>query len=70
MSRVVKVVLTLTVSGEWLILVTKEYSPEEGGGEHTFFKSGGYLIHDALLVASGIVLEPANKPVDSMTAKA
>jgi len=58
-NRIVQVKLTLTQAG-WLVEVTKEFAPENGGGSEVFREHGGTEIHHALDVARSMVtLTPA-----------
>ena len=59
MNEITEVKLTLA-NDDWKIEVTKEFSPEYGGGSQVFTRSGGRQIHEALRRAAEMVtLTPA-----------
>jgi hypothetical protein len=59
MNQIIEVKLTLR-EDDWKIEVTKEFSPEYGGGSTVFTRSGGNQIHEALRRAAEMVtLTPA-----------
>lgn len=61
MNRIIEVKLTLQ-SASWIIEVTKEFAPENGGGTDVFREYGGNEIHEALRHAACMVtLTPANR---------
>lgn len=54
MNRIIEVKLSLTAEGGWLVAVTKEFAPENGGGQQVFTEAAGTM-HRALDVARGMV---------------
>ena len=62
MNRIVKITVSLHEAG-WLVEVTKEFAPENGGGSHVFQEWGGHQIHRALDVAREMVtVSPGQNP--------
>ena len=64
MNRIVEVKLTLADGdgGDWIVDVTKEFAPENGGGSERLREYGGRDLHHALDVARGMVtLSPGRR---------
>jgi hypothetical protein len=62
-NRIVRVDIRLRADGTYIVEVTKEFSPENGGGEALCQEDGGRDIHRALDVAREMVtLSPTTRP--------
>jgi hypothetical protein len=62
MNRIIEVKLSLMIGDHWLVSVTKEFAPENGGGSQVFREWAGTNVHRALEIAKGMVtMHPARR---------
>ena len=60
-NRIIKVEITITDAGRFVVAVTKEFEEQYGGGTQVFREDAGHL-HHALDVARGMVtLSPGSR---------